>query len=117
MFYILIKINFVVRDAGKACASASTICPVCRHVLIQTNDYTVFFGCGHGFHSQCLGDTKLCFKCLNDKGWAPVAKNYEPPQPKPPEKQQIMPPNFMRRRDLTLKLGAPTVLPDLEGIF
>ncbi|XP_034937425.1 vacuolar protein sorting-associated protein 8 homolog [Chelonus insularis] len=105
------------RDAGRACASNSSICPVCRRILIQCTDYTVFFDCGHGFHSQCLGETKRCYKCLNEKGWAPVATNYELPQPRPPEKPQIIPPEFMRRRDLTLKLGAPTVLPNLEGIF
>ncbi|CAD6242413.1 GSCOCG00009489001-RA-CDS [Cotesia congregata] len=105
------------RDAGRACASACTVCPVCRQILSQCTDYTVFFGCGHGFHSQCLGETKLCYKCLTDKGWAPVATNYTPESRAPPERPPILPPMFMRRRDLTLKLGAPTVLPNLEGIF
>ncbi|XP_063986290.1 vacuolar protein sorting-associated protein 8 homolog [Diachasmimorpha longicaudata] len=105
------------RDSGRACASASMICPVCRQVLTQSTDYTVFFGCGHGYHSQCLGERKLCYKCLNDKGWAPVATNYDMPNPRAPERPQILPPAFMRRRELTLRLGAPTVLPDLEGIL
>ncbi|XP_057331528.1 vacuolar protein sorting-associated protein 8 homolog [Microplitis mediator] len=105
------------RDAGRACASTCTVCPVCRKIFSQSTDYTVFFCCGHGFHLQCLGDKKLCYKCLNDKGWAPVATNCRPESRPLPERPQIIPPIFMRGRDFTLKLAAPTVLPNLEGIF
>ncbi|XP_043274533.1 vacuolar protein sorting-associated protein 8 homolog isoform X2 [Venturia canescens] len=106
------------RDAGRAYASKSQICPVCRQTLIQCADYTILFGCGHVFHAGCLGESKMCVKCRSDKGWAPPATNVsEVPRPRPPERRPILPPAFMRRRDLTLRVGAPTVLPDLEGIF
>lgn len=73
------------REAGRACASRSQICPVCRQVLSQCAEYTVLFNCGHVFHTHCLGEPKICYKCLDDKGWAPAATNSsELPRPKPP---------------------------------
>ncbi|KAK0095425.1 hypothetical protein PV326_008414 [Microctonus aethiopoides] len=104
-------------DGAKGCASVSAVCSSCQKHLAQCKDYTVFFGCGHGFHSHCLGESKFCYKCLNEKGWAPVASNYELPEPRPPERPPIVSPGFMRQHDLTLKLGAPTILPDVESIF
>ena len=73
------------KKAGRAYASRSHICPVCRQILSQGTDYTVLFACGHVFHVQCLGEPKLCYKCLHDKGWAPAATNStEVPPPRPP---------------------------------
>ncbi|XP_024940795.1 vacuolar protein sorting-associated protein 8 homolog isoform X2 [Cephus cinctus] len=105
------------RDAGKACSNTSTICPVCRQVLSQCTDYLIVFHCGHGYHADCVGEPKMCYKCLNKKGWAPVATNLPPTTPKPPERRQILPPAFMQSRDLTLRLAPPTSLTDLEGIL
>nr|XP_033321301.1 vacuolar protein sorting-associated protein 8 homolog [Megalopta genalis] len=103
------------RDAGKACASISLICPICRHLLSQCTDYAIVFSCGHGFHSECLGEPRSCYKCLHSKGWAPIVTNITRPTRSFHEHKQILPPEFMRK-DLTLRLAPPT-LPDLEGIF
>lgn len=72
--YLILTFLFY-RDAGKACASISVICPICRHLLSQCTDYIIVFSCGHGFHSECLGEPKSCYKCLNSKGWAPIVTN------------------------------------------
>ncbi|XP_054013291.1 vacuolar protein sorting-associated protein 8 homolog [Hylaeus anthracinus] len=104
------------RDAGKACASMSIICPICRQLLSQSSDYIVVFSCGHGFHSECLGEPKSCYKCLNSKGWAPVVTNVTHPPKTFNAYKEILPPAFMRNKDLSLSLAPPT-LPDLEGIF
>lgn len=105
------------RDAGKACASVSVICPICRHVLSQCADYIVLFNCGHGYHSTCLGEPRSCYKCLNSRGWAPLVTNITHTSRPFHENKQILPPEFMRKNDLSLKLAPPTLLPDLEGIF
>ncbi|XP_029169096.1 vacuolar protein sorting-associated protein 8 homolog [Nylanderia fulva] len=105
------------RDAGRACGTVSVTCPVCRQLLSQCSDHAVVFSCGHGYHSTCLGEPKSCYKCLNIKGWAPVATNLAIPQPPPPRKKQLLPPEFLRHRDLTLRLAPSCPIPDLEGIF
>ncbi|CAK9833216.1 Vacuolar protein sorting-associated protein 8 homolog [Anthophora retusa] len=105
------------RDAGRACASVSVVCPICRHLLSQCTDYIVVFNCGHGFHSECLGEPKSCYKCLNSKGWAPVVTNITNTVNSFHEYKQILPPEFMRNKDFSLRLAPPTTLPDLEGIF
>lgn len=92
-------------------------CPSCRISLIKTKDYNVFFSCGHGYHLNCINDKKHCYKCLNDKGWTPSVKNFNIPDEKLQIRPNIIPPEFMRKRDLTLKLGAPTVIPDLDDII
>ncbi|XP_071579546.1 vacuolar protein sorting-associated protein 8 homolog [Temnothorax nylanderi] len=106
------------RDAGRACGNVSVTCPVCRQPLSHCSDHVVVFGCGHGYHSTCLGESKSCYKCLNTKGWAPVATNvmHTVPQP-PPRKKQILPPEFLRHKDLALRLAPSCSIPDLEGIF
>lgn len=73
------------RDAGRACGNVSITCPVCRQPLSHCSDHVVVFGCGHGYHSTCLGEPKSCYECLNTKGWAPVATNvlHNVPQPPP----------------------------------
>ncbi|KAG7189422.1 hypothetical protein KM043_017126 [Ampulex compressa] len=105
------------RDAGRACSSISVICPVCRQVLSQCTDYVIVFDCGHGYHSECLGEPKSCYKCVNTKGWAPLVTNVTHSRRTFLEHKQILPPEFMRNKDLSLKLAPPTSLPDLEGIF
>lgn len=105
------------RDAGRACGTVSVTCPVCRQLLSQCSDHAVVFSCGHGYHSTCLGEPKSCYKCLNVKGWAPVATNLAVPQSPPPRKKQLLPPEFLRHRDLTLRLAPSCPIPDLEGIF
>ncbi|XP_017885655.1 vacuolar protein sorting-associated protein 8 homolog isoform X2 [Ceratina calcarata] len=104
------------RDAGRASGRVSIICHICRHLLSQCTNYVIAFNCGHGFHSECLGEAKSCYKCLNSKGWAPVVthvtrlNSYH-------ESKQLLEPEFMTRsRELTLRLAPPS-LPDLEGIF
>lgn len=106
------------RDAGRACGNVSITCPVCRQPLSHCSDHVVMFGCGHGYHSMCLGEPKSCYKCLNTKGWAPVATNiaHTVPQP-PPRKKQLLPPEFLRHKDLALRLAPSCSIPDLEGIF
>ena len=104
------------REAGKASASMSIICSICRHVLSQCADYIILFSCGHGFHSECLGEPRSCYKCLNTKGWAPLVTNLTHTTRPFHEHKPILPPEFMRNRDLSLRLAPPT-LPDLEGIF
>nr|XP_034192046.1 vacuolar protein sorting-associated protein 8 homolog [Osmia lignaria] len=105
------------RDAGRACASASIICAICRHLLSQCTDYIIVFSCGHGFHSECLEEPKCCYKCLNTKGWASLVTNTVYTTKSFHETKQILPPEFMRNKDLSLRLAPPTSLPDLEGIF
>ncbi|XP_011346387.1 vacuolar protein sorting-associated protein 8 homolog isoform X2 [Ooceraea biroi] len=106
------------RDAGRAYGNISTICPVCRQPLSHCSDYVVMFSCGHGYHSTCLSETKSCYKCLNTKGWAPIATNIAHAAPEPPlRKKQLLPPEFLRHKDLTLRLAPPCSIPDLEGIF
>ncbi|KAL6441909.1 hypothetical protein ACFW04_002354 [Cataglyphis niger] len=105
------------RDAGKACGTVSVTCPVCRQLLSHCSDYAVIFSCGHGYHSACLGEPKSCYKCLNIKGWAPVITNLAIPESPPPRKKQLLPPEFLRHRDLTLRLAPSCSIPDLEGIF
>lgn len=130
----------LLRDAGRACGTVSVTCPVCRQLLSQCSDHAVVFSCGHGYHSTCLGEPKSCYKCLNVKGWAPVATNLAVPQSPPPvssnrsfstsyiarihfcffflqRKKQLLPPEFLRHRDLTLRLAPSCPIPDLEGIF
>lgn len=70
-----IEIYCLCRDAGKACASISLICPICRQILCQSTNYVAIFECGHGYHLDCLGEPRSCYKCLNAKGWAPVVTN------------------------------------------
>lgn len=72
------------RDAGRACGNVSTTCPVCRQPLSNCSDHVVVFGCGHGYHSTCIGEPKSCYKCLNTKGWAPIATNVMHTVPQPP---------------------------------
>lgn len=72
------------RDAGRACGTVSVTCPICRQALSHCSDYVVVFGCGHGYHSTCLGEPKSCYKCLNTKGWAPVATNVAHTAQPPP---------------------------------
>ncbi|XP_012165975.1 vacuolar protein sorting-associated protein 8 homolog [Bombus terrestris] len=105
------------RDAGRACASVSVICSICRHLLSQCTEYIIVFSCGHGFHSECLGEPKSCYKCLKSKGWAPIVTNITHTTKSFHEHKQILPPEFMRNKDLSLRLAPPTSLPDLEGIF
>ncbi|KMQ97713.1 vacuolar protein sorting-associated protein 8-like protein [Lasius niger] len=105
------------RDAGRACGTVSVTCPVCRQLLSHCSDHAVVFSCGHGYHSACLGESKSCYKCLNVKGWAPVATNLAIPESPPPRKKQLLPPEFLRHRDLTLRLAPSCPIPDLEGIF
>ncbi|XP_050447191.1 vacuolar protein sorting-associated protein 8 homolog isoform X1 [Cataglyphis hispanica] len=105
------------RDAGRACGTISVTCPVCRQLLSHCSDYAVVFSCGHGYHSACLGEPKSCYKCLNIKGWAPVVTNLAIPESPPPRKKQLLPPEFLRHRDLTLRLAPSCSIPDLEGIF
>ncbi|XP_066595487.1 vacuolar protein sorting-associated protein 8 homolog isoform X2 [Prorops nasuta] len=104
------------RDSGRAYSNTSLICPICRQMLSQCINYTIIFACGHGYHLECLGEPRTCYKCLHVKGWTPiitsVIRNNAPLENKP-----IVPPEFMRNRDLTLKLAPPTNVPDLEGIF
>lgn len=57
---------------------------MCRQPLSHCSDHVVVFGCGHGYHSACLGEPKSCYKCLNTKGWAPVATNVTQTVPQPP---------------------------------
>ncbi|EFN62096.1 Vacuolar protein sorting-associated protein 8-like protein [Camponotus floridanus] len=105
------------RDAGRACGTVSVTCPVCRQLLSHCSDHAVVFSCGHGYHSACLGEPKSCYKCLNVKGWAPVATNFVIPASPPSRKKQLLPPEFLRHRDLTLRLAPSCPTPDLEGIF
>lgn len=128
----------LLRDAGRACGTVSVTCPVCRQQLSHCSDYAVIFSCGHGYHSACLGEPKSCYKCLNIKGWAPVVTNLAIPESPPPvihfflyilhciryfcllflqRKKQLLPPEFLRHRDLTLRLAPSCSIPDLEGIF
>lgn len=86
-------------------------------MLSQCTDYIIVFSCGHGFHSECLGEPKSCYKCLNSKGWAPIVTNIIHTTKSFHEHKQILPPEFMRNKDLSLRLAPPTSLPDLEGIF
>lgn len=74
----------LLRDAGRACGTVSVTCPVCRQLLSHCSDHAVVFSCGHGYHSACLGEPKSCYKCLNVKGWAPVATNLAIPESPPP---------------------------------
>ncbi|XP_031846274.1 vacuolar protein sorting 8 [Nomia melanderi] len=104
------------REAEKACASISLVCPICRHLLSQCTNYAVIFSCGHGFHSECIGEPRSCYKCLKAKGWAPIVTNITHSTKSFHEHKQILPPEFMRNNDFTLRLAPPT-LPDLEGIF
>ncbi|XP_048511434.1 vacuolar protein sorting-associated protein 8 homolog isoform X2 [Athalia rosae] len=105
------------RDAGKAYQNGCTYCPVCRQPLSKCSDYVVVFRCGHGYHVSCLGNAGVCYKCLRLKGWAPAATDTPPIQNRLPERRTILPPSFMRERDLTLRLAPQTPFPDLEGIF
>jgi hypothetical protein len=151
------------RDAGRACGNISMICPICRQPLSHCSDYAMIFSCGHGYHSTCLGESKSCYKCLNTKGWAPIATNIARTAPKSPlvsckqqylalflyfryfryinvfsfvrhtsytemlsyysityilqRKKQLLPPEFLRHKDLTLRLAPPCSIPDLEGII
>lgn len=138
----------LLRDAGRACGTVSVTCPVCRQLLSHCSDHAVVFSCGHGYHSACLGEPKSCYKCLNVKGWAPVATNLAISESPPPvsntqeqdfffrymyftlhfyaisafffflqRKKQLLPPEFLRHRDLTLRLAPSCPIPDLEGIF
>ncbi|XP_043667984.1 vacuolar protein sorting-associated protein 8 homolog isoform X2 [Vespula pensylvanica] len=105
------------RDAGKACASISLICPICRQILCQSTNYVVIFECGHGYHLDCLGEPRSCYKCLNAKGWAPVVTNIIRTNNSHLERKKILPPEFMRTKNFSLSLAPPTSIPDLEGIF
>ncbi|XP_070163192.1 vacuolar protein sorting-associated protein 8 homolog isoform X1 [Polyergus mexicanus] len=127
------------RNAGRACGTISVTCPVCRQLLSHCSDYAVVFSCGHGYHSACLGEPKSCYKCLNIKGWTPIVTNFAVPESPPPvsntsfryfivhcihyfllflqRKKQLLPPEFLRHRDLTLRLAPSCSIPDLEGIF
>ncbi|XP_029672254.1 vacuolar protein sorting-associated protein 8 homolog isoform X2 [Formica exsecta] len=105
------------RTADRACGTVSVTCPVCRQLLSHCSDYAVVFSCGHGYHSACLGEPKSCYKCLNIKGWAPIVTNLAIPESPPPRKKQLLPPEFLRHRDLTLRLAPSCSIPDLEGIF
>ncbi|KAF7400816.1 hypothetical protein HZH66_006000 [Vespula vulgaris] len=105
------------RDAGKACASISLICPICRQILCQSTNYVVIFECGHGYHLDCLGEPRSCYKCLNAKGWAPVVTNIIRTNNSHLERKKILPPEFMRTKNFSLSLAPPTSVPDLEGIF
>ncbi|XP_012276200.1 vacuolar protein sorting-associated protein 8 homolog [Orussus abietinus] len=105
------------REAGRGTSTVSLICPICRQLLSQCTDYTVIFGCGHGYHVECLSEPKLCYKCLNTKGWAPPATNSIPANCRPPEKKPTFPRSVLRNKDLSLRLAPPTALPDLEGIL
>ncbi|XP_011152021.1 vacuolar protein sorting-associated protein 8 homolog isoform X1 [Harpegnathos saltator] len=105
------------RDAGRACGNVSVTCPICRQALSNCSDYVVVFGCGHGYHSTCLGEPKSCYKCLNTKGWAPVATDITHAVQPPPRKKVLLPPEFLRHQDLTLRLAPLCPTPDLEGIF
>ncbi|XP_047351827.1 vacuolar protein sorting-associated protein 8 homolog isoform X2 [Vespa velutina] len=105
------------RDAGKACASISLICPICRQILCQSTNYVAIFECGHGYHLDCLGEPRSCYKCLNAKGWAPVVTNIIRTSNSHLERKQILPPEFMRTKNFSLSLAPPTSVPDLEGIF
>lgn len=104
------------RDAGKACGNLSVACPICRQPLSHCSDHVVVFSCGHGYHSTCLGEPKSCYKCLKTKGWAPVATNITHTT-QPPSRKKHLPPEFLRHRDLTLRLAPLCSIPDLEGIF
>lgn len=104
------------REAGRATGRVSVICQACRRLLSQRGSHVVAFDCGHGFHSDCLGEARSCYKCLEANGWAPVATSvarlgqYR-------ESKQLLEPEFMSRtRELALRLAPPS-LPDLEGIF
>lgn len=146
MYRLHAAIFLSLRDAGRACGNVSITCPVCRQPLSHCSDHVVVFGCGHGYHSTCLGESKSCYKCLNTKGWAPVATNVAHAVPQPPpvscnsdvsslsyiflhhrniilltwrsqRKKQLLPPEFLRHRDLALRLAPSCSIPDLEGIF
>jgi len=87
------------RDAGRACSNISMICPICRQPLSHCSDYVMIFSCGHGYHSTCLGESKSCYKCLNTKGWAPIATNIARTAPESPLvscKQQCLSCIFIR---------------------
>ncbi|KAG5327788.1 VPS8 protein, partial [Pseudoatta argentina] len=106
------------RDAGRACSNVSITCPVCRQPLSHCSDHVVVFGCGHGYHLTCLGEPKSCYKCLNTKGWAPIATNVAHTVAQPPlRKKQLLPPEFLHHKDLVLRLAPSCSIPDLEGIF
>ncbi|XP_012058541.1 PREDICTED: vacuolar protein sorting-associated protein 8 homolog [Atta cephalotes] len=105
------------RDAGRACGNVSLTCPVCRQPLSHCSDHVVVFGCGHGYHLTCLGEPKSCYKCLNTKGWAPIATNVAHTVAQPLRKKQLLPPEFLHHKDLILRLAPSCSIPDLEGIF
>ncbi|XP_033214134.1 vacuolar protein sorting-associated protein 8 homolog [Belonocnema kinseyi] len=105
------------RDSGKGCSSDSLICPICRQKFSHCTNYIVIFGCGHGYHVECLAESKVCYTCLNTKGWTHTPTNFTPPSLRPLERRQLQPPAFMRNRDTSLRLAPPVPWPDLEGIF
>ncbi|XP_051156587.1 vacuolar protein sorting-associated protein 8 homolog [Leptopilina boulardi] len=105
------------RDSGKGCSSNSLTCPICRQKFANCTEYIVIFGCGHGYHVECLSESKVCYKCLNTKGWTNKPVNFTIPPHRPPEKRQLQPPTFMRNKDTSLRLAPPIPWPDLEGIF
>lgn len=105
------------RNSGKGCSSDSLICPICRQKFANCTEYVVIFGCGHGYHVECLSESKVCYKCLNTKGWTHKPLNFAIPTHRPPERRQLQPPKFMQNKDTSLRLAPPVPWPDLEGIF
>lgn len=146
--YYLYAVILPLRDAGKACGNISVTCLICRQLLSHCPDYVIIFACGHAYHSMCLSESKSCYKCLNTKGWAPIATNTMHTAELSlvgcvcnvpyiilynyfecfiflcyfaifilQRKKLLLPPEFLRHKDLTLRLAPPCPVPDFEGIF
>ncbi|XP_058794135.1 vacuolar protein sorting-associated protein 8 homolog isoform X2 [Phymastichus coffea] len=105
------------KDAGKARSINSMICPICRQVLSHAADCIVIFSCNHTYHLECLPEPKLCYECINTKGWAHPVTDFVPPAPRninSKEKRKLDPPAFMRSKITSLRLAPPVPWPDLE---
>ncbi|XP_016842298.1 vacuolar protein sorting-associated protein 8 homolog [Nasonia vitripennis] len=112
------------REAGKARTCHSLICPICRRVLSHANNCLVVFNCNHTYHLECLSEPKLCYECLNTKGWALPVTEFLPPSPRSgnskgsQERKKLEPPAFMQQNKLvSLRLAPPVPWPDLEDIL